>query len=128
MKKDDTINGRHCCIVLLVMGDFNAEVGRREPSAMSSAVGMYSLGEMHEAGEAVSSYDFCLEHELAIAYTMFKQHPMRLYTWIFPGGDTRNQIDCISIAHRWKTSLMNCRTYPGADGDTDYQLLVATVK
>jgi len=26
-----------------VMGDFNAKVGRREPSAMSSAVGLYGL-------------------------------------------------------------------------------------
>ena len=31
--------------MLLVMGDFNAKVGRREPSAMSSAVGLYGLGE-----------------------------------------------------------------------------------
>ena len=29
----------------LVMGDFNAKVGRRELSAMSSAVGLYGLGE-----------------------------------------------------------------------------------
>ena len=30
---------------LLIMGDFNAKVGRREPSAMSSTVGLYGLGE-----------------------------------------------------------------------------------
>jgi len=59
---------------------------------------------------------------------MFKQHPRRLYTWTFPEGITRNQIDYISIAQRWKTSLTNCRTYPGADCDTDHQLLVATLK
>jgi len=29
--------------MLLVMGDFNSIVGRREPSAMSSAVGLYGL-------------------------------------------------------------------------------------
>ena len=102
--------------MLLVMGDFNAKVGRREPSAMSSAVGLYGLGETNEAGEQLE--DFCLEHELALANTMFKQHPRRLYTWTCPDGNTRNQIDYISIAQRWKTSLMNCRTYPGADCDT----------
>ena len=37
--------------MLLVMGDFNAKVGRREPSAMSSAVGLYGSGETNEAGE-----------------------------------------------------------------------------
>jgi len=31
--------------MLLVIGDFNAKVGRREPSVMSSAVGLYGLGE-----------------------------------------------------------------------------------
>jgi len=59
---------------------------------------------------------------------MFKQHPRWQYTWTSPDGNTRNQIDYISIAQRWKTSLMNCRTYPGADCDTDLQLLVATLK
>jgi len=37
--------------MLLVMRNFNAKVGRREPSAMSSAVGLYGLGETNEAGE-----------------------------------------------------------------------------
>ena len=90
------------------MGDFNAKVGRREPSAMSSAVGLYGLGETNKASGQLE--DFCLEHELALANTMFKQHPRRLYTWTSPDGNTRNQ-----ITQRWKTSLMNCRTYPGAD-------------
>jgi len=104
--------------MLLVMGDFNAKVDRREPSAMSSAVGLYGLGETNEAGKQLE--DFCLEHELALANTMFKQHPSRLYTWTSPNGNTRNQIDYISIAQRWKTNLMNCRTYSGAlHCDTD---------
>ena len=64
--------------MLLVMGDFNAKVVRREPSAMSSAVRLYDLGETNEAGEHLEY--FCLEHELALANTMFKQHPRRLYT------------------------------------------------
>jgi len=34
--------------MLLVMGDFYAKVGRREPSAMSSASELYCLGETNE--------------------------------------------------------------------------------
>jgi len=75
--------------MLLAMGDINAKVGRREPSAMSSAVGLYGLGETNEAGEQLE--DFCLEHELAPVNTMFKQHPRRLYTWTSADGNTRNQ-------------------------------------
>jgi len=51
--------------MLLVMGDFNAKVGRKEPSAMSSVVGLYCLGETNKAGEQLE--DFCLEHQLALA-------------------------------------------------------------
>jgi len=79
--------------MLLVMGDFNAKVCRREPSAMSSAVGLYGLGETDEASEQLE--DFCLEHQLALANTMFKQHPRRLYTLTSPEDNTRNQTDYI---------------------------------
>jgi len=75
--------------MLPVMGDYNAKVGRREPSAMSSAVGLYGLGETNEAVEQLE--DFCLEHQLALANTMFKQHPRRMYTWTSLDGNTRNQ-------------------------------------
>ena len=84
--------------MLLAMGDFNANVGKRELSAMSSAVGLYGLGETNKAGEQLE--DFCLEHELALANTMFKQHPGRLYTWTSPDSNTRNQRDYISIAQK----------------------------
>jgi len=108
------------------MGDFSAQVGRRETSAMSSAVGLYGLGETNEAGEQLE--DFCLEHKMTLANTMFKQHPKWLYTLTSHDGNARNQTDYISIAQRWKRSLMNCRTSPVADCDTDRQLLMVTVK
>ena len=53
-----------------VINDFNARVGRKEPCAMSSAVGLYGFGEMNKAGEHLE--DFYLKHELALANTMFK--------------------------------------------------------
>jgi len=98
------------------MDDFNAKVGRRKPSAMSSAVGLYGLGETNKAGEQLE--DFWLEHELVLANTMFKQHPRRLYTWTSSDGNTRNEMDYISVAQRWKKKLDNCRTHPGANCDT----------
>jgi len=56
---------------------------------------------MNEAGKQLE--DFCLEHELALANTMFKKHLRRLlYTWIYPDDEAQNQIDYISIVQRWK--------------------------
>jgi len=71
--------------VLLIMGDYNAKVGRREPLAISSTIGLYGVGETNEANEQLE--DFHLEHELALANTMFKQHPRCLYTSTSPDGD-----------------------------------------
>ena len=63
--------------MLLVMGDFNA-------------VELYGLGEVNETSEQLE--DFAWSMSWLWANTMFKQHPMRLYTWTSPDGITRNQI------------------------------------
>ena len=78
------------------MGNSNAKVCRRQLSAMSSAVGLDGLKETNEAGEQLK--DFSFEQELALANTMFKQHPRPLYTSTFPDGDNWNKIDYTSIA------------------------------
>ena len=67
------------------------------------------LGETNEAGEQLE--DFCLEHEMALANTMFKQHPRRLYTWTSPGGNTRNQID-----YKTKTTQYSASESRGTQG------------
>jgi hypothetical protein len=69
-----------------------------------------------------------MEQELTLANTWFKQHRRRLATWTSPDGITKNQIDYIGIQRKWRTSISNCKTYPGADCDTDHNLLVATLK
>ena len=71
---------------------------------------------------------FCTEHEVSLSNTWSEHHPRRLYTWISPDGETRNQIDYIAIAQKWKGSIQNCKTLPGADCDSDHQLLVAKLK
>jgi len=105
------------------MNQSATESGRREPSATSSAVWLYGLEETNEVSDQL-----CLKHQLALANTMFKQHPRQLYTSTSPDGNKRNQTGYISIAERLKTSLTNCCMYPGTDCDTDHQLLVAMLK
>ena len=61
--------------------------------------------------------DFCLDYELSLSNTEHVHHPRRLYTKC----KTRNQIDYIAIEK-------NCKSYPGANGDTDHRLLVAKMK
>ena len=109
--------------ILMVIGDFNAKVGRTNTTPV---VGPGGLGDVNDAGERL--LDFCLDHELVLASTWFKHHPRRLYTWTSPDGNTKNQTDYIGISQRWSSCVSNCKTYPGADCDTDHNLLVATLK
>ncbi|XP_012552779.1 uncharacterized protein LOC105842946 [Bombyx mori] len=52
-------------------------------------------------------------------------HPRRLYAWISPDDRCRNQIDYILISSRWRSSITNVKTFPGADCGSDHSLLVA---
>lgn len=69
--------------VLIVTGDFNAKIG----SEISEVTGKFGLGEQNEEGEKF--LEFCIEHILIIANTLFQHHPRRLYTWTAPDGKTK---------------------------------------
>ena len=45
-----------------------------------------------------------------------------------PGDRARNQIYYIMVKKRWRTSLQNVKTRPGADCGSDHQLLVAKLR
>ncbi|XP_028034121.1 uncharacterized protein LOC114245976 [Bombyx mandarina] len=111
----------------IIQGDWNAKVGSTEQDDhIRHIIGKYGLGTRNERGEKL--IDFCVSQELAIMNTFFKHHKRKLYTWISPGDRFRNQIDYITIGKRWKSSVTNTRTFPGADCGSDHQLLVADIR
>ncbi|XP_071963831.1 uncharacterized protein [Antedon mediterranea] len=114
--------------IVIIMGDFNAKVGSNLEK--NHAMGRFGLGHANERGEKL--VDFCIENDLVLTNTLFPQHPRRLYrpTWISPDGNYRNQIglDYILIIHRWRSSVKVAKTYPGADCDSDHQLLTAEIR
>ena len=72
--------------------------------------------------------DFCQANNLVITNTCF-QHPNgQHYTWISPQGNTRNQIDYILIRKSWFTSIVDAKTRPVADCDTDNILTTAKLR
>ena len=76
--------------VLFIIGDWNAKLGSQE---IQRITGKFGLGVQNEAGQRL--IEFCQENALVIANTLFQQHKRRLYTWISPDGQYRNQIDYI---------------------------------
>ena len=69
--------------------------------------------------------EFCQENTLVIENTLFQQHKRRLYTWTSPDGQHRNHIDYILCSQRWRSSIQSAKTRPGADCDSDHELLIA---
>ena len=67
--------------VLLIIGDWNAKVGRQE---IPGVTGKFGLGIQNEAGQKL--IEFCQENTLVITNTLFQQHKRRLYTWTSPDG------------------------------------------
>ena len=85
--------------------------------------GQFGLGIRNEAGQRL--IEFCQENALVIANILFQQHKRRLCMWTSPGGQHRNQIDYIICSQRWRSSRQSAKTRPGADCDSDHELLIA---
>lgn len=109
--------------ILIVKGDMNAKIGRvtAVSEQLREMIGRFGLCTGNDRGERM--IQFCQEHGLTIANIMFQHHVRRLYTWRSPGDRYRNQIDYIMVRSRWKSSILNCKTYPGAECGSDHQLL-----
>ena len=67
--------------ILFIIGDWNAKVGSQETPRVTGKLG---LGMWNEAGQRL--IEFCQEHALVIANTLFQQHKRRPYTWTSADG------------------------------------------
>ena len=117
----DGVRRRDICVV---MGDCNAKAGDIEDR--ESGVGKFGLGRRNEKRERLAS--FCKVNELLLTNTCFKHHERNRYTWLSPDGNTKNQIDYIVIDKRWFSSMLDAKSYPGADGDSDHNLVIAKMR
>ena len=102
------------------LGDWDAKVGSQEITGVTRKFG---LEVQNEEGQRLT--EICQENVLVIANTFFQQHKRRLYTWTSPDGQHRNQIDYILCSQRWRSSIRSTKTRPGANCDSDHELLIA---
>ena len=111
--------------ITLVVGDLNAKVGC---GRSGEVVGNYGLGQKNERGD--QWVEWCESWEQIIMNTFFRHHPRHLYTWKSPGDRVRNQIDYISVNRRFRNSISQVKTSPGADCGVgcDHTPLVAHIK
>ena len=111
--------------IVIITGDWNAKVGK-DNIGWESVMGRYGYGTRNERGEHL--LEFATLHNLFICNTRFQQKPIRKWTWESPDGEHKNMIDLIIIQRRWKTSVVNCRTFQGADISSDHSLVLCNIK
>src|SRR6218665_2508694 len=110
----------------IVMGDFNAKVGR-DWETWGGALGKHGFGEENDRGERL--LNFCLNNNLQVMNTVFYQRKAnRKWTWESPDGRTKNMIDFIMVNNRWKSSVTKCRTFVGPDIASDHRLVMAGIR
>ena len=59
---------------------------------------------------------------------MFLHRNVHKYTWTSPDGQAHNQIVHVLVDRRWHPSILDVRSFRGADCDTDHYLVVAKVR
>ena len=111
---------------LIIQGDWNAKVGK--DATWNGCVGRFGTGSMNERGQRL--LEFAERHKLVIANTVHPHKDSRITTWHSPNGLVHNQIDYIMTPKRLKSSIIrsSTRTYPGADVNSDHDLVMCNLR
>uniref|UniRef100_A0A914XFR3 Reverse transcriptase domain-containing protein n=1 Tax=Plectus sambesii TaxID=2011161 RepID=A0A914XFR3_9BILA len=79
----------------IVLEDFNAKVGMRQPYERS--IGKFSYGNRNVCGHML--IDFCEDLQLRVFNSFFKKRIGRKWMWRSPNGQMKNEIDFIFAPH-----------------------------
>nr|XP_027217645.1 craniofacial development protein 2-like [Penaeus vannamei] len=108
---------------LLVLGDFNGRVSNRKED---NICGQFGLGDARtDNGERI--VEFCRRNKLLVANTWFQQKEKTRHTWTSPDGQTKNQIDYILVSARFRNSIRNCKSRPGAYCGSDHNPVIVNL-
>lgn len=102
------------------MGDFNAKIGNE--LWHRGTTGGHSLhDDSNDNGERL--INFASSRNLVISSTCFPHRNIHKQTWRSPDSRTVNQIDHVLTCKRWASSVMDVRSFRGANCDSDHHLV-----
>jgi len=107
--------------VVTLCSDWNAKIGKTSVE-WQDIIGNYGFGERNERRERL--LQFAMENDLVVANTLFKHKDCRKWTWRSPDSKSHNMIDLVLI----KRALQQCRSFQGADIDSDHSLVLFNIK
>ena len=72
--------------------------------------------------------NFWKQSKMIVTNTLFQYEKRRRFMWKRPGDTERYQIDYILVKQRYRNCVKKLRSYPGADANTDHNLVMARIK
>ncbi|KAI5745635.1 hypothetical protein M8J76_012983 [Diaphorina citri] len=110
---------------IIIGGDFNARVGNKH-DIWKGALGKYGTGKENTNGHLL--LQFCIEKNLTIVNTMFKQKAKFKNTWQHPRSKEWHTIDYVLTKTDYIRNALRCRVMRGAECSTDHRMIRADFK
>lgn len=111
-------------VIKIILGDLNAMCGKE--SQFQPTIGKESSNISNDNGLRIIS--FASSKNMVISNTTFPHKKIHKRTWRSLDGKTINQIYHVLIQRRFRSCIVEVRSYRGADCDTDHFLLISKFK
>ena len=123
---DTAINAIQNDDKIILLGDFNARVGR-DHNIWRGTIGKEGVGNINSNGIHLLSK--CVEHDLVITNTLFRQKNKLKTTWQHPRSKHWHLIDYVIVRSRDRRDVLLTRSAPGTeDCWTDHRLVYSHIK
>ena len=105
---------------LIILGDFNARVGK-DQHLWEGILGRHGIGNMNSNGLRLLS--LCSEHNMVVTNTLYQMKNKYKTSWMHPRSKHWHLLDYVLVRQRDQNEVLHTRAMRGAECSTDHNLI-----